>query len=455
MTDKESELSEPKVPAEREINDETSPLAENDSAKFPEGGARAWLVVLAAWLVLLCDFGLLNSTGAIQSWIEPHILIHNTTTQISWIFSIYCFLTFGGTMISGPIFDRYGAKTVLIFGTVMLVGGLFATASCTKLYQFILSFSVCCGLGCSFMTSPCVGCIGHYFNKRRGLAMGVAMSGASLGGVVWPLLCRGLYTKIGYVWTIRTLAFIFLGLMIVAIAIANDRCRVFRPELYENRGVRGMSKGKYILQEFMSQLKEIMDFSLLKNRTYAWLVLALIMNEFSLVLTFTYLPYYSMNSGYSQSTALLLLMVLNAVGIPGRYLPAMLSSRFGEYTMITLCSLVMTVSLFAIWAPFGKYLGAEYAFSCLYGFAVAGTLSLTPLCTSKIVAPKDVGKAYGQAYAFASVANLFSLPIGTAITTSKGGYEAMAWFCGATCAVGTVFFTLSRIKLGGLSWKAV
>ncbi|VEU20521.1 DEKNAAC101387 [Brettanomyces naardenensis] len=414
-------------------------------ATYPERGLKAYSVVLACWLGFICDFGLLNSIGAIESYAAEHILVNNTSTEISWIFSIYCFLTFGGNIISGFVFDKYGTKILSVVGSILIVGGLFATANCVTLWQFVMAFGICCGTGCALLMSPGVNSIGHFFNKRRGLAMGIAMSGASIGGVAWPLVCRSLYGKIGFAWTIRVLAFIFAALLSAMCFLIDDRRREF--------ALKDVEKSDE--QRSTSPLKDIIDFGMLKNVSYDLLVAALFLNEFSLVLTFTYVPSYALNQGFTQSISLIALTVLNGAGIPGRYLPSHLSDRVGDFNMICITSLGMTISIFIIWVPFGKHLGAFMAFNVMYGFFCAGTLALTPLCTSAVSEPKNYGKAYGTAYFFAAFGNLICLPIGMAITSTKGGYQAMAAFCGATCALATIFFTIARVKFGGFKMVSI
>lgn len=44
---------------------------END---YPEGGLRAWLVVLGSWCAMIPSMGLLNSLGILHAWTSDHQL---------------------------------------------------------------------------------------------------------------------------------------------------------------------------------------------------------------------------------------------------------------------------------------------------------------------------------------------------------------------------------------------
>ena len=54
-----------------------------------------------------------------------------------------------------------------------------------------------------------------YFRKRRAIAGGLAIAGSSLGGVIFPIMVTHLLPKIGFSWTMRTCAFLILGLLLI------------------------------------------------------------------------------------------------------------------------------------------------------------------------------------------------------------------------------------------------
>lgn len=68
---------------------------------YPEGGMKAYGVVLGAWLTLFPASGLLNSTGILQAWLFENQLKSYTESEISWIFSTFAFLFFLGGFIIG------------------------------------------------------------------------------------------------------------------------------------------------------------------------------------------------------------------------------------------------------------------------------------------------------------------------------------------------------------------
>ena len=82
------------------------------------------------------------------------------------------------------------------------------------------------GAGCLFV--PCVAVLPTYFNTKLGLAVGVAAAGSSLGGNIYPTVLHQLIDKLGFGWSVRVLAFVALGTLIIPIAVM--KMRVILPE---------------------------------------------------------------------------------------------------------------------------------------------------------------------------------------------------------------------------------
>lgn len=63
----------------------------NDDDSYPEGGIKAWLVVIGAWCAMVPPMGLLNTLAVLQAWIAENELDGISESKIGWIFSCYAF----------------------------------------------------------------------------------------------------------------------------------------------------------------------------------------------------------------------------------------------------------------------------------------------------------------------------------------------------------------------------
>lgn len=131
--------------------------------------------------------------------------------------------------------DELGPRIPILIGSFLHVFGLMMTSISKEYYQIFLAQSICSGLGCCFLFYPSTSCLQAYqenpvlpfftlvivatstwFTKHRALAFGMVVSGSSIGGVVLPIMVQKLIPQIGFGWTMRAVAFTFLGLLIIA-----------------------------------------------------------------------------------------------------------------------------------------------------------------------------------------------------------------------------------------------
>jgi len=82
----------------------------------------------------------------------------------------------------GGLIDRFGPRRVIVPGILVLASGLIACSHIESLTQFYLLYGVVMGAGIT-----CIGIVSysailaHWFEKKRGLASGIAVSGMGLG----------------------------------------------------------------------------------------------------------------------------------------------------------------------------------------------------------------------------------------------------------------------------------
>lgn len=120
--------------------------------------------------------------------------------------------------LSGPIVgrcvDSYGAKRVMLFGSIVMGLSLISLSRLNSLWHFYLSY-LFLGLGenCLALIAP-TWAISHWFTKRRGLAIGIIFVGIGLGGMTMASFS---YFLISYLsWRI---AYLSLGLLFFIIAL--------------------------------------------------------------------------------------------------------------------------------------------------------------------------------------------------------------------------------------------
>lgn len=394
-----------------------------DDIDFPEGGFHAWMTVMGSFLGLVSVFGLINSLGSIQAEINRNQLPNVSESKVSLIFSIYLFLCYMLAVQVGPLYDAYGPYHLTVVGTIFFTVGLMTASLAKSYYQFILSFSVCGGIGSALLMTPLVAIVGHWFNRKRGMAMGTATTGGSLGGVVFPIMLRELYGKVGYGWAIRILAFIIFACLVFSLVL-------MKPRLPQT--------------QFKFDIKTIIDFKTLKDWRFTWLVIANFLGELGVINGLTFLTSYALAQGKSESLSYSLLAILNASGMFGRWFSGWIADRsFGRFNTLMATTTFAFITIFAIWLPFGRNTVGLIVFTILHGLCNGSVLSMVPSCLGQVCRTKDYGKCYGILFLFTSFGILLGIPIASSLIKGDN-YDNLVIFNGALYVGTTIALYISR-----------
>jgi MFS family permease len=190
---------------------------------FPDGGTRSWLVVLGSFFLLMASYGLMNSVGVLQSYLETHQLEGYSSRDVGWISGIFVWTSLGLGVFVGPLFDAYGPKELVTAGTGIYSLSVLLMAECTLYWHFVLCFGFLAGIGAALISNVGMSCVPHWFQAKAGMAIGTAMAGSGLGGVIFPYILRGTFGSVGYKWGMRITALVVLVMCSIASFLVKSR----------------------------------------------------------------------------------------------------------------------------------------------------------------------------------------------------------------------------------------
>ncbi|KAK0625093.1 major facilitator superfamily domain-containing protein [Bombardia bombarda] len=276
----------------------------------------------------------------------------------------------------------------------------------TKYYQLFLAQSVLSSIGSSAVFNACQASVISWFAARRATAFGIMVSGSSLGGVVLPIMIARLIGAIGFPWTMRALAFMFIGLLALTCATVKSRIPPApRP---------------FVLKEYLGGFRQ---------PAYSLHVLATFLFSWGVFVPFNCLILQAREQGVGEGLLPYLLPIVNAVSIPGRILPGMVADRVGG----------------------GIITGGIIAFAVLFGFSSGAFLALQPALVAQVSDIRVIGARTGMAFAVSSVGALMGSPIAGAIAARSGGgggggdgYLGLQLFCGCAMLAGMAVWCAAR-----------
>ncbi|ROT41301.1 MFS general substrate transporter [Sodiomyces alkalinus F11] len=398
----------------------------------PDGGLRAWTQVAAGWLVLFATWGYLNSFGSFQSYYTATALPTHSPSSISWIGSVQACLTTAIGAFTGRLLDAGYFRPTFAIGAALQLTGMFAMSAASdgdspKYWHLMLTQGVLSGVGAGILFTPSMALVATWFGKRRGLAIGLATTGNSMGGIVYPVIVQQLIPRVGFAWTARALGFVNLACFGLALALMRTRLPPRRSG-------------------------PVIDWSAFGEGVYVAYVAALFFFCWANYYTFYYIASFGIESlGLSYGDAAFLVVIVNGAGLPARILVPMLSDRIGPLNVMSM-SMICIATVITCWLAVSDIPGL-YAFTAVCGLVSGAVQSLMPTTVASITRRLDtVGTRLGMCFSILSVASLTGPPIGGALQSASGGSftGAQAW-AAVSALLGAAFVVLARgFRVG---WK--
>lgn len=189
------------------------------------------------------SWGLVNAYGTYQSYYKQHLLTRQNNATLNLIGALQCFIVLGLSMIVGRILDAGHFYRFTIAGglLVTLASFLMSITAITAQYGSLLvvqGILMPLGMSCMFVPSSqstsdtfqhliseayTETVVAGWFTKYKVLAMGVVACGASIAGLVYPMMLKHLIAAVGFHVAQRYVSILtaFTSLLAAALAVPN------------------------------------------------------------------------------------------------------------------------------------------------------------------------------------------------------------------------------------------
>ncbi|RFU35388.1 hypothetical protein B7463_g931, partial [Scytalidium lignicola] len=267
--------------------------------------------------------------------------------------------------------------------------------------------------------APCMAATAQYFKKKRGAAMGIAVAGSSLGGVIFPIALNKMLNNqnLTFGWTVRICGFIMLTLLLPATLVIRAR-------------LPPRSDNLFLLSAF-------------KELPYVILIIALFFIIIGVFIPIFYLPLYAIQHGMDTQLSLYLTAILNASSFVGRVIPGVTADKVGRLNMLIVAAFSSGI-LCLCWQKTTSN-ASIIVFAALYGFCSGAVVSLMPVCLASIPKnPQNIGTYMGMGMFIVSFASLIGPPINGALVTHYKEYTQTSIFSGVMLLAGGFFILLLK-----------
>ncbi|XP_046560587.1 monocarboxylate transporter 12-B-like [Haliotis rubra] len=168
----------------------------DDDSHLPIDRGWAWMILAGCFLNVVIMIG--YARGMAILFVEYLALFGASTTKTTLLMGVMAGVYSLSSLISMHVLvDLLGVRKTVMLGATLTIAAMAMAIFPTSITYLICTHSVFIGVGHSMIYGPALVLIGHYFNKRRGLATAIAMSGISFGSSVFPPLIRYLLDEYG------------------------------------------------------------------------------------------------------------------------------------------------------------------------------------------------------------------------------------------------------------------
>ncbi|MGQ9677503.1 MAG: MFS transporter [Chloroflexota bacterium] len=184
-----------------------------------------WVVVAVAFVCLGMAYTVQNSFSIFFVAILDEYGWDRGSTALA--FSVFTLVYGLGSPVTGALVDRLGPRVVVPLGAVVLSVGLFACSQVSQPWQLYAAYGLVTAIGVNALgTIVNVTVLSNWFQRQRGIAIGLAASGIGVGMLILVPIMQYIIGTHGW----RTAYLSFAALVLVTLPALGIMFHRHRPE---------------------------------------------------------------------------------------------------------------------------------------------------------------------------------------------------------------------------------
>ncbi|MCU0924206.1 MAG: MFS transporter, partial [Burkholderiaceae bacterium] len=410
----------------------------------PESAYAWWRLMVSLLLMTIGGAGMYAVTVVLPR-VQADFAVDRADASLPYTMTMIGF-GFGGILM-GRLADRFGVMVPLMVGAIgvmvpLMVGaiglgsGFISAGLAGNLWLFILAQGLLMGLlGTSATFAPLVADTSLWFTRRRGIALGICMSGNYVAGAVWPPVIQHFVETTG--WRSAYVGIgVFCLLTMLPLALVYRR----RPPALQPAPAPAADAAR------SAALQSERPLGLSPATLQLLLCVAGVACCVAMSMPQVHIVAYCGDLGFGAARGAQMLSVMLGMGIVSRLVSGWLSDHIGGLYTLLLGSVLQGVALLMfLWAD---GVSSLFLVSAMFGLFQGGIVPSYALIVREYFTPKEAGARVGAVL----MATLFGMALGGwmsgAIYDASGSYRAafvngIAW---NLLNVGIVLFLLARAK---------
>jgi sugar phosphate permease len=357
-----------------------------------------WWVVGALCAVMFLSAGL--GFYAMGVFVVPlHDEFGWSRGQISVAMSLSALISGLFGPVAGTLVGRVGARWLMGVGGAMMGVCLALLGLTQSLAYFYAMFMLMAAWRSSIMIVPVGAVVANWFDRRRGLALGLTTAGIGLGGLVMAPLAAVLIGAVGWQTTFFVEGAVVIVIMIpLAVFVVRQHPSEMGllPEgaesITELRADDNASSGGWSLREAVA------------TPTFFIVSAAFSLAFATLGAVLIHIVPFLEDQGFSRATAGLILGFVSGVGVVGKVASGYLADRTSPRTVSAVVFLMQAVGL-AVLLQSGGSVAGVVVFALVFGYSMGAVVALQPMMVVYCFGMASIATILGAMVAVTSVFN--------------------------------------------------
>ncbi|MED5580431.1 MAG: MFS transporter [Nitrospinota bacterium] len=304
---------------------------------------------------------------------------------------------------TGRLFDRKGPRFVLLWGPIFYGVGMLLSSLISELWHVFVFPSLLVGLGIAMSGFPIYSAlIPKWFDKKRGMATGIALSGSGIGMLFLIPLIEYSISSFGWRLTYLILGFsvLFFLFPIVYFFLYNKPEDVGQeidgiesPNVLKEKGSEEEKKEHLGFLEIYKQLKG--------NRNFWVLAITVFLIGLNNNMIFSQLHLYLTDVKFSSSSSALIFGAVGFVRIVGSIIMGWCSDYIGRPYAQSLSAFLTGVGILVLmcFVFIGNSVYLAFLYILIFGIGLGGMTS----CYSAMAADSFKGGSFGAIMGFLEI----------------------------------------------------
>ena len=380
----------------------TAPAATTQEIESP----YAWMRLAVSLMLMTIGGSGMYSVTVVLPRIQQEFGVDRADASLPYTLTM---IGFGlGGIAMGRLADRFGVLVPVGVGAVGLGAGFIAAGLAPNLWWFCIAQGLLIGfLGTSASFAPLVADTSQWFDRRRGIALAICMSGNYVAGAVWPPILQYFIDTVGWRQTYVGMGVFCVVSMLPLALVLRRRPPVHAPVALPSGAERPATDRPMGMKPATVQVL---------------LCVAGVSCCVAMSMPQVHIVAYCSDLGFGAARGAEMLSLMLGLGVVSRLVSGWISDRIGGLRTLLLGSILQGVALL-LFLPF-KGLVSLYVVAGLFGLFQGGLVPAYALIVREHFSPREAGARVGTVL----MATLFGMALGGwmsgAVFDLTGSYQA-------------------------------